>query len=134
LVGEFAAKYPGSIGNSLKVSMADAATYGTWTYKNEFTSAPGVKELHIIVIDEDGMITKTPGAVLEKFPFCHKGRSAMPDKASIKKSRARREGNRTERDEISSPYLSYKSAATSCRNPGMASALFEGDLAPDQGV
>lgn len=54
----------------------------------------------------------------------------MPDKASIKKSRARREGNRTERDEISSPYLSYKSAATSCRNPGMASALFEGDLAP----
>jgi hypothetical protein len=79
LVGEFAAKYPGSIGNSLKVSMADSATYGTWTYKNEFTSAPGAKELHIIVIDEDGMITKTPGAVLEKFPFCHKASDGKRD-------------------------------------------------------
>ena len=79
LVGEFAAKYPGSIGNSLKVSMADAATFATWTYKDEFTSAPGAKELHIIVIDEDGMITKTPGAILEKFPFCHKASDGKRD-------------------------------------------------------
>lgn len=79
LVGEFAAKYPGSIGNSLKVSMADSATYSTWTYKDEFTSAPGAKELHIIVIDEDGMITKTPGAILEKFPFCHKASDGKRD-------------------------------------------------------
>lgn len=79
LVGEFAAKYPGSIGNSVKISMADSATYATWAYKDEFTSAPGAKELHIIVIDENGMITKTPGAVLEKFPFCHKASDGKRD-------------------------------------------------------
>lgn len=79
LVGEFAAKYPGSIGNSIKISMADSATYSTWDYKDEFTSAPAAKELHIIVIDEDGMITKTPGAVLEKFPFCHKASDGKRD-------------------------------------------------------
>lgn len=79
LVGEFAAKYPGSIGNSLKVSMADSATFSTWTYKDEFTAAPGAKELHVIVIDEDGMITKTPGAILEKFPFCHKASDGKRD-------------------------------------------------------
>lgn len=79
LVGEFAAKYPGSIGNSIKISMADSATYSTWAYKDEFTSAPAAKELHIIVIDEDGMITKTPGAVLEKFPFCHKASDGRRD-------------------------------------------------------
>lgn len=79
LVGEFAAKYPGSIGNSIKISMADSATYATWAYKDEFTSAPAAKELHIIVIDEDGMITKTPGAVLEKFPFCHKASDGRRD-------------------------------------------------------
>ena len=79
LVGEFAAKYPGSIGNSIKISIADSATYATWAYKDEFTSAPGAKELHIIVIDEDGMVTKTPGAVLEKFPFCHKASDGKRD-------------------------------------------------------
>ena len=79
LVGEFAAKYPGAIGNSIKISMADSATYATWAYKDEFTSAPGAKELHIIVIDEDGLITKTPDAVLEKFPFCHKASDGKRD-------------------------------------------------------
>jgi hypothetical protein len=83
IVGEFAAKYPGSLGNSLKVSMADSATYSTWTYKDEFDSAPGTSvyatsvggsndEVHIIVLDEDGLITGTAGSVLEKFAFASK--------------------------------------------------------------
>ena len=72
VVGEFAAKYPGTIGNSLKVSMADSATFANWAYKDEFNSAPNAKELHIIIIDEDGVITGIQGAVLEKFPYVGK--------------------------------------------------------------
>ena len=73
-VGEFAARYAGEIGNSLKVSMADANTYGSWTYASSFTGAPGTStfatnkngaydELHIIVIDEDGKFTGTKNTV-----------------------------------------------------------------------
>jgi len=83
IVGEFVAKYPGTLGNSLKVSMADAATYAAWTYKAEFDSAPSTStyvsehsgsndELHIIVIDEKGAFTGTSGAILEKFAYVSK--------------------------------------------------------------
>ena len=87
LVGEFAAKYPGALGNSLKVSIADSASYGTWAYKAEFDSAPGTSayaastgasndELHVIVIDEDGAWTGIQNAVLEKFAFVSKASDA----------------------------------------------------------
>jgi phage tail sheath protein FI len=91
IVGEFAAKYPGTLGNSLKVSMADSATYATWTYKDEFDGAPGTSvyaasvggsndEVHIIVIDEDGIISGTQNAILEKFAFASKAADAKkPD-------------------------------------------------------
>jgi phage tail sheath protein FI len=83
VVGEWAAKYPGALGNTLKVSMADRDTYATWAYKDEFDSAPGTSsataaiggsndELHIIVIDEDGYITGVENTVLEKFAFVSK--------------------------------------------------------------
>lgn len=83
VVGSFAAKYPGVLGNSLKVSMADSAGYATWAYKDEFDGAPGTStyatskgasqdELHIIVIDEDGEFTGTQGTILEKFAFVSK--------------------------------------------------------------
>jgi hypothetical protein len=78
VVGEWAAKYPGALGNTLKVSMADRDTYGTWAYKDEFDAAPGTSEqaariggsndeMHIIVIDEDGYISGVENTVLEKF-------------------------------------------------------------------
>ena len=87
VVGAWAAKYPGSIGNSVKVSIADSATYSSWTYAAEFDSAPGTSpyassvggssdEMHIIVIDEDGLITGTQGSVLEKFAFVSKASDA----------------------------------------------------------
>jgi hypothetical protein len=87
IVGEFAARYPGALGNSLKVSMADAATFGTWAYRAEFDSAPGTSayvsnaggtndELHIIVIDEDGAFTGTQGEILEKFSYISKASDA----------------------------------------------------------
>lgn len=87
LVGEWAARFPGSLGNSLKVSMADSASYAAWTYKAEFDAAPGTStlaasvggsndELHVIVVDEDGLWTGTQGAVLEKFAFVSKASDA----------------------------------------------------------
>jgi phage tail sheath protein FI len=83
VVGEWAAKYPGKLGNTLKVSMADAATYPTWAYKDEFDSAPGTSEscsriggsndeMHIIIIDEKGYISGVENAVLEKYAFVSK--------------------------------------------------------------
>lgn len=86
-VGEFAAKYPGELGNSIRVSMADANSFSNWTYKDLFDSAPNTSdsaatmagkfdELHVIVIDEDGLWTGTRGATLEKFAFLSKASDA----------------------------------------------------------
>lgn len=36
---KFAAKYPGALGNSLRVSFADSATFETWKYRDLFGSA-----------------------------------------------------------------------------------------------
>lgn len=86
-IGPWAAKFPGSLGNSLLVSMADSASYANWAYKDLFDSAPGTSsyaanlggsndELHIVVIDEDGVWTGTPGATLEKYAFVSKASDA----------------------------------------------------------
>lgn len=86
-LGEFVAKYPGTIGNSIRYSVADANTYTTWLYANLFTSAPatsdyaslrsGVRdELHVVVVDADGKLTGTAGTVLETFPFLSKASDA----------------------------------------------------------
>ena len=86
-IGEFAAKYPGELGNSIKVSMADTASYATWLYKSQFTAAPDTSdyvsqrngtndELHIIVFDADGEWSGSAGSILEKFSFVSKARDA----------------------------------------------------------
>ena len=86
-VGEWAAKYPGALGNSLKVSMADQTTFSGWDYEAEFDSAPSTSsyadsvggsndEIHVIVIDEDGLWTGTQGAILEKFAYVSKASDA----------------------------------------------------------
>jgi phage tail sheath protein FI len=82
-VGEWAAKYPGVLGNSLKVSMADANAWSTWSYSANFDAAPSTSayvsnlggshdEVHIAVIDEDGLFSGTAGTVVEKFAFASK--------------------------------------------------------------
>ena len=87
IVGQFAAKYPGALGNSLKVSIADSATFATWAYRNDFPSAPSTSaaaaavggsldEVHIVVVDEDGLWSGVPGSVLEKFAYASKGSDA----------------------------------------------------------
>ena len=89
-VGEFAARFPGALGNSLRVSMADANTYNGWTYASSFTASPGTSsyvtnqggtfdEVHLIVVDEDGKFTGTKGTVLEVFPFASKASDAKDD-------------------------------------------------------
>jgi len=85
--GTFAAKYPGTLGNGIRVSMADVATYDGWTFAGQFNSAPRTSasvsakggtddELHVIVIDAFGTWTGSPGAVLEKFSFLSKAQDA----------------------------------------------------------
>ena len=89
-VGEFAAKFAGDLGNTLKVSMADANTYATWEFATSFTAAPSTSpfvenqggsndEVHIIVIDEDGKFTGTRNSVLEVFPFASKAENARDE-------------------------------------------------------
>lgn len=84
---QIAARYPGALGNSLKVSMADSSTFATWAYKTEFDFAPATTEyasalgasndeVHVIVIDEDGLFTGNPGTVLEKYSFLSKASDA----------------------------------------------------------
>ena len=86
-VGEFAARYPGSLGNSIKVSLADAGSFDTWAYNNEFDAVPGTSsfaasvggdndEVHVIVIDEDGLWTGERGSILERFSFLSKASDA----------------------------------------------------------
>ena len=83
-VGNWTAKYPGVLGNSLKVSMVTQGitSFSSWTYAANFDSAPLTSdyasglgktsandEMHIAIIDEDGAISGTPGTVLETFGF-----------------------------------------------------------------
>jgi phage tail sheath protein FI len=88
--GEFAAKYAGAIGNTLKVSIADANTFSGWAYSTQFNGAPGTStytsnrggandEIHIIVVDEEGRFTGTSGTVLEKFGYVSKASDAKDD-------------------------------------------------------
>ena len=77
----FIAKWPGTMGNSIKVSVCPASTasFAGWTYKSSFDNQPGTSatatdvgasndEIHIAVIDNDGKFG-AKGAVLETFPF-----------------------------------------------------------------
>jgi len=87
----FLAKYPGALGNSLKAIAIDQDGWADATvnalFKTNFDRAPGTStdvsnsggandEMHILVIDEDGLWTGTPGEVLEKFAFVSKASDA----------------------------------------------------------
>ncbi len=85
--GEFAAKYPGALGNSIKVSVADSNSFTGWQYASQFDAAPGTSsyvssrsgandELHVIVVDANGTWTGSAGSVLEKFSFLSKASDA----------------------------------------------------------
>jgi len=87
--GAFAARYPGALGSSLKVAVCDNATdFASWTYKSYFTAAPGTSaqataaggqddELHVVVIDGNGLFTGQTGTVLETYAFLSKANDAV---------------------------------------------------------
>lgn len=161
-VGQWAAKFPGELGNSIKVSTCDSSgftgvvsgvtasgtagnstvtpssdptgklvigdyiSFGTdttkyqvtsvavnsigitpalsttiaaqsitryWEYYDVFQGAPGTSsyvagkgsandEIHVIVVDKTGLISGTPGLVLEKYPFVSKASDAKNDDGS----------------------------------------------------
>jgi len=92
--GMFAAKYPGALGNSLKVAVcATTAGFATYNYASQYNSAPGTStyvsgvsgsndEMHITVVDEDGVITGTANTILEKFGYISKASDAKNDDGS----------------------------------------------------
>jgi phage tail sheath protein FI len=102
--GMFAARYPGGLGDSLKVSLyaasgASNTVYETWgstetrPYYEEFNGPPGTSvyaagvggandEMHIIVVDENGKFSGTSNTVLEKYSYVSKAVDATNDDGS----------------------------------------------------
>ena len=95
----FGAKYPGLLGNSLKVSICDSNTtlLATWEYADEFDSNPTTSEylirnnsnaglandeMHIVVLDTTGRISGTANTILEKYSFVSKASDAKTDDGS----------------------------------------------------
>ena len=96
----FIAKYPGIRGNSLKVIAVDSAGWASFSglavsartpdqtsLFNNFNSAPGTStdvaasggsndEMHVLVIDENGLFSGLEGEILEAHAFVSKARDA----------------------------------------------------------
>jgi len=88
----FAAKYPGTLANGIRIEICDAnnTVFNAWTYKNQFDTSPSASdyaslqipggssndEIHIIVLDATGKITGTANTVLEKYGFVSKASDA----------------------------------------------------------
>ena len=84
--GAWIARFPGALGNSLRVSICPVGSdssgtyFSQWTYVALFDGAPGTSayasarsgandECHVVVVDEDGLFTGTPGTILERYAF-----------------------------------------------------------------
>ena len=98
VAGAFIARYPGTLGNSLSVSVCDSgasganSTFATWNVNGVvvsslFPSVPGTSaqaaavganydELHVVVVDTGGAISGTKNTVLEIFPYLSKASDA----------------------------------------------------------
>jgi hypothetical protein len=99
----FVARYPGALGNSLRVAVWDSntsnaaaggSTFSSWTYKSYFPAAPSTSsfvttsggandQFHLIVVDEDGLFSNgVKGTVLEVFPYLSKASDSVTDDGS----------------------------------------------------
>ena len=78
----FVARYRGDLGNSLSVSICPphSGAFNAWAYKGSFNAAPSSStldsgaggtntEVHIAVVDKNGVLSGTKGTVLETYPF-----------------------------------------------------------------
>lgn len=63
----FIARYPGEMGNSISVHVADSTGFDGWEYQDEFDYAPAAGEYNIVVVDEDGFISGDAGTILEQY-------------------------------------------------------------------
>lgn len=94
-VGTFMSRYPGDLGNGLTVSIhaANVGTFSAWTYAGQFDSVPGTSayasdrscsndEMHIVVVDSTGVISGTPGTVLERFAYVSQASDAKNSNGS----------------------------------------------------
>lgn len=91
--GVWSAKYPGTLGNSLKVSIfagQSTASFSNWIYNGYFDTVPGTStyastkgsvndELHIAVIDSTGAISGIANTVIERFSGVSKASDAKLD-------------------------------------------------------
>jgi phage tail sheath protein FI len=92
--GGFYSRYPGDLGNSLRVEVCTGSnTFTTWAWNEFFSGAPDTSiyatnkggsndEMHIVVIDEDGKISGTANTVLETFESVSKASDARNDDGS----------------------------------------------------
>ena len=70
----FVAKYPGALGNALKVHVINqlgAASEFAAEFDGDASTADAGNRIHILVEDDTGAISGTAGTVLEKFAFLH---------------------------------------------------------------
>ena len=83
----FIGRFPGALGNSIRVSVWDSSDLTNWTYASSFDAAPGTStyasnrsasndEMHVAVVDQDGLLTGTSGTILERYPFVSKATDA----------------------------------------------------------
>ena len=88
----FVARVPGSLGNSLRVSICppsiNDSAFDGWTYKGSFDAPPGTSsfasrndgtndEVHLAVVDVNGQFSGTKGTVLETYPFMSVANNAV---------------------------------------------------------
>lgn len=93
----FVARYPGALGNTLKVAVLsanDSLAFASWNYKSLFPTAPGTStfvsasggandQIHIAVVDEDGLFSNgVKDTVLEVFPYLSKAVNGVSDDGS----------------------------------------------------
>ena len=95
--GEIVARYPGNLGNSLRVEMCgsqqlltQSGGFSGWAWEGEFSSIPtssiyadnkgisGNDAFHMVVIDEEGKFSGATGSLLEKY----EGLSVIPGAVS----------------------------------------------------
>ena len=100
--GDFIARSTGVQGDALEVQvcLANATSFGAWTYASSFARAPGssnfanviragvdplvpcLDEMHVVVIDKTGAISGVPGTILETFEALSQGTNAKNDDGS----------------------------------------------------
>lgn len=76
--------------STLQETLSAATTYRYWEYYDSFQGAPGTSayaagkgaandEIHVVVVDKTGLISGTPGLILERFSFVSKASDAKND-------------------------------------------------------